>query len=869
MRGSAWPVVKRDKEFAEITAALTGSDNHRGVVLIGDAGVGKTTLARAVTASMPARVQWYAGTASARSIPLGVFAHLVGSATSRDPVAFLAEARRAILADESSILGIDDAHMLDQLSATLLHQLALEGSIRIVATIRDGETVPDAITSLWKDGFLQRLHLQPFDRRQCLRLIEAALGGRVEELSADLMWKASGGNALFVRHLVEGALEAGTLRQLRGVWQLRGRTAVTSELASLLEDRIEQLPPGVLHGLRLLTFCEPLDLDVLTGMVGGDAVEEAEARGLIRVVEQQQRLGVHFTHPLFGDVIRRRTGIAAARRIRGELVRALAGQPIVLPAQRIRLAELTLDSDQAADCGLLVYAAQDAIALTDITLGERLARAAVAHGGGLPASELLARALLWSGKAPEAEQTLAAFDSESMTDQQLVRWGAARIANLQWSLGDAESASELLTTLRDRVTHRGSRHLLDGLGAASAAYQNRIDEAVALSRGVLADPNATPTAIEWAVIGGALALALSGEFDQVTQIAERGRAVELDVDGMLHSLSAFGEVLALVLSGNFDTARQRGADVIQIFSPGQYVAWGMANVLLGAVAIARGQFRAAARKMEETVAALTAESAASWSFPARIYLAQAYCALGQVDAGRKMVAELTTRLGQHVAVFEPQLRLTEAWLAAAEGSVSTAIGRCIQAADLARDSSQYAIELVACYDAVRFGDQSSVARVAELADRVGGRLAPLYHAHARGVASGDPTVIYAASRGLESIGALLPAADAAAHAASAFRASGRNREAVEAAAAADRLAQACGGVRSPALDLAAQPLPLTQREREVAEMIANGFTTRDIADRLFVSTRTVEGHVYRACIKLGVSDREALIELIRSSRKHH
>ena len=50
--------------------------------------------------------------------------------------------------------------------------------------------------------------------------------------------------------------------------QLRGRTAVTSELASLLDGRIDQLPDDVLHALRLLTFCEPLDLDTLTSLVG-------------------------------------------------------------------------------------------------------------------------------------------------------------------------------------------------------------------------------------------------------------------------------------------------------------------------------------------------------------------------------------------------------------------------------------------------------------------------------------------------------------------------------------------------------------------------------------------------------------------------
>ena len=50
-------------------------------------------------------------------------------------------------------------------------------------------------------------------------------------------------------------------------------------------------------------------------------------------------------------------------------------------------------------------------------------------------------------------------------------------------------------------------------------------------------------------------------------------------------------------------------------------------------------------RMEQTVAALTAESAASWSFPARLLLAQSYCALGRVEPGAKMVAELRTRFG--------------------------------------------------------------------------------------------------------------------------------------------------------------------------------------------------------------------------------
>jgi AAA ATPase domain len=402
----AWPIVRREEEFSAIHSALAGRQGSSGIVLFGDAGVGKTTLARSVTQSLPTPVHWVAGTESARSIPLGVFAHLVGPAASRDPIAGLAAARETICSAEHSIIGVDDAHLLDHLSATLVHQLALEGSVRIVAAVRTGEAVPDAITSLWKDGYLKRLRLTPFSKAQCLGLVEDALGGRLEGLSADLMWEASGGNALYIRHLVEGALEAGTLRQVRGVWQLRGRTAVTSELASLLDARIEQLPEDEAHTLRLLAFAEPLALDVLAGLVGDQTVERVERRELIRVVEDLRSLDVRFTHPLYGEVIRRGLGLAAARRLKGELFQALQQQPIHAPAQRIRLAELALDSGAPADTELFAAAAQDAIALTNITLGERLARAAVNRDGGLLASELLARSLLWQGKAAEAEQIL-------------------------------------------------------------------------------------------------------------------------------------------------------------------------------------------------------------------------------------------------------------------------------------------------------------------------------------------------------------------------------------------------------------------------------------------------------------------------------
>ena len=162
-----------------------------------------------------------------------------------------------------------------------------------------------------------------------------------------------------------------------------------------------------------------------------------------------------------------------------------------------------------------------------------------------------------------------------------------------------------------------------------------------------------------------------------------------------------------------------------------------------------------------------------------------------------MVAELRTRFGRHVAVFGPQLRIAESWLAAAEGNVSAAIELALDAARLAAESGQRAIEMLALHDAVRFGDQVQLDRPRRPRPRhrwtagVGDRRAR------RAVTRPRCRAIYAAAQQFEQIGALLSAADAAAQAAVAFEAADDRRRS-EAAAAAHRLAAACGGIRTPA-----------------------------------------------------------------------
>ena len=858
-----WPVMRRGKELAAIQATLQGRPGQCGALLLGDAGVGKTTLARMATHALRTAAVWVAGTESAREVPLGVFAHLLASPMPADPVAMLADAFRTVRREKVALIGVDDVHLVDHLSATLLHQLAVEGAVRIVATARTGEPIPETITALWKDGYLARLDVAPFSKGEAVALVETALGGRLERLSADLMWEASSGNALFVRHLVEGALEAGTLRQVNGVWQLRGEAAVASKLAPLLSSRLDRLPDDEQRALQLLAVSEPLTLEVMSELVDSETLERAERRGLIRVVDVTGTADIHFTHSVIGEVIRQGLGHVASRRLRTELLGAMDRHPPQAPVQRLRRAELAVQADVGVETEFLCRAAEDAIALMNITLAERLAQAAVDQDDGLVASELLSRALRWQGRAPESEAILEAFDPDTLSEFELARWGMARIANLQWAIGDAEAAAEILKMLQHRITHPRLRLSVDGLAAALAVLDNRLDEAATLADQVLADPTATPMAVGWAVFGGGMAAAMRGCAADAARFAARGREVYDEIDGLLRFLLALGEVRALTLAGDFAAAQARSGDVVRITSPSQYRVRAMANVLAGTVELGRGQLRVAMARLEETLAALSGEAAASWNVPARLLLAQCYCGLGYDEAAAPLVTELRELAGRAATMFEPAVRIAEAWLAAAMGHVSGAVRMALHAADLAGESGQRAIELMALHAAARFGDKTCLPRIVEVAAEIGGPLAAVDAAHAIGLMNDDAAAVFSASQEFERIGALLSAADAAAQAAALFDAAGQRRHSLEAAAAADRLGKECGGLQTPALMATSRPLPLSRREREIAQLVVRGLSNRDIAQRLVVSTRTVEGHLYRMYLKLNVTSREELREIIR------
>ena len=190
----------------------------------------------------------------------------------------------------------------------------------------------------------------------------------------------------------------------------------------------------------------------------------------------------------------------------------------------------------------------------------------------------------------------------------------------------------------------------------------------------------------------------------------------------------------------------------------------------------------------------------------------------------------------------------------------------LAASEIAHDNGQFAPEVMCLQTAAQFGDPSGAPRLRELAAIVEGPRVGLAAWFAEALHGGNGTELFRVSEHFALMGDLVAAADAAARAAVAFRDQNRRGHALTCAARAEALAEECGGADTPALREAAGDLPLTTREREIAMLLGRGLPSRAVAERLTLSVRTVENHIYRAMTKTGATSRSELVAMLPEPR---
>jgi predicted ATPase len=267
MLDAQWPFVERDNELQTFDEAWTVR-SCRVVAIFGPAGVGKSRLAdellmRAVDGGRrPVRVT---ANAASATVPLSAIAHLIPSGVDfSDPVAGFVEIARRLAGDQGDrqwAVLVEDLHLLDAASAALLRHLLDAGVARLIATVRTGERDSAAVQALAWGEAVGRIDLAPFDQDSVGRLLRVALDAPISRRAAHRLFEASGGNALYLRELVRGGLDAGALTFDGEIWELGdGAPAATVRLLELIGSRLAAVSPAGRRVLDLLALCEPVSL---------------------------------------------------------------------------------------------------------------------------------------------------------------------------------------------------------------------------------------------------------------------------------------------------------------------------------------------------------------------------------------------------------------------------------------------------------------------------------------------------------------------------------------------------------------------------------------------------------------------------------
>jgi DNA-binding NarL/FixJ family response regulator len=284
--------------------------------------------------------------------------------------------------------------------------------------------------------------------------------------------------------------------------------------------------------------------------------------------------------------------------------------------------------------------------------------------------------------------------------------------------------------------------------------------------------------------------------------------------------------------------------------------------------MSRGDLPSAQRLLQETLAHLEGGGGQVKGFT-RAWLTTVTSMAGRAADARREFAALESLSWwdqEGACEWDAEKTIAEAWVCAAEDAVSQAISITRDAASEECERGRPAWEVLLLQTATQFGDHTTAARLAELADQVRGPRAPVASAHAAALAAGDGDALLKASRQYEAFGDRLAAADAAAHAVTAYQDTGLRGAALSASATTQRLAAECQGAQTPALRAAATAAqPFTARQREIISLAAQGLSNKQIAERLTMSTRSVEGHLFRASQRVGASSRDELISILRGS----
>ena len=881
-----WPFVERDRELETFERAWR-RPACTTVVVFGPAGVGKSRLAdelltRAVdTGAKGIRVT---ASAAAAAAPMGAVAHLIPAGVDlSDPVSGFAEVARLLAGsrgDDRWAVLVDDLHLLDKASTALLRHLLDAGAIRLIATVRTGgpaaeaaDADADAVEALARGDAVCRIDLEPFDRGGAERLLRTVLGAPLGHRTLHRLFEASGGNALYLRELVHGALDTGTLSSDGEIWSLaEGALPTTPRLGELIRNRLAAVDTVARRVLELLAVCGSVSLADAASAASMDVVAELDEAGLIDVRQDERRTLVVVSHPLYGEALREGLSLVRRRALLLRQIERIGAYGGRRHDDALRVAIYQLAATGTADPGLIVRAAALARHVHDYEQVVALLEA-------LPEADRTYESLLFQGDSlvqlgrwQRAEEILAEAQQRSASEEDRIAAAMVRTWNLFWVAAHTEEAFRVNDTALRQVTSPACQRLLVLNKASLMAVSGRPAQALALLDGLDTNVQETQDINSWLIasMSRSAGLAYVGRSREAIDSGRASYAAHVKVDdrtlGPAHPTSQLVPVVfALSDAGQLAQAGEVAegilADLVDTDSF-QTRVWaaayrGRVGWLAGDAATARRWYAEAITQGE--IHHQVRPLSQAWGG-----LAAAAALLGDFDTAEAAVVRMRTYpVMGHQAGEE---RLGEAWLQAARGHLSQARDILAAAASAARDTGQPTSEMLLLTDIARLGGAKEVtARLAELSRHCDGHLASARVRLSTALAAGDPDLLLAAAHELGAVGAHLLAAEAAASASAAWRRAGHPRRATAASLLTETFTARCPGVRTPLLASAEATYAFTDREREIALLAATNLRSKEIAEALHLSVRTVDNHLRRAYAKLGVRTRRELADILSRS----
>lgn len=258
-----------------LSQLIAGVESGAGALLTGARGSGKTAAAREAYEELAPgfeRAAWIAGSAADSCVPFAAFERLFTVPETGRTVQVLRAAREAL--GTGLLLVVDDGHLLDRLSASLVYQLAVSGAARVIATAESNQSLPEGISSLVRDRLVvpvaadepgscaafEAPELPPLDGdgvvarlRRAVRALDGGAAARVAELAAAADDALRLGDLELAERLGRAALPEGGLAtrvtlSYALAWQGRGLDA---------DAVLAEVDPAALTEPALLTWALP------------------------------------------------------------------------------------------------------------------------------------------------------------------------------------------------------------------------------------------------------------------------------------------------------------------------------------------------------------------------------------------------------------------------------------------------------------------------------------------------------------------------------------------------------------------------------------------------------------------------------------